>query len=171
MLATTPAFDAARANVNLAPFLIFRWTNSFGQYVFAKHGVDDSLLRVGGAKLADGSWLADGSIKGGSGTVGVLGEGRYMDTFGSLISSLVPLIDDILGAWQQTELAEAQAVLTDWTGLIKRIACTQDVAGSMGEYLLGYPNTEIYDFITLFNGVVQSYTLDQKNLVLDMAAE
>lgn len=171
MLTTTPAFDAARANPNLAPFLIFRLTNSFGQFVFAKHGVDDSLLRVAGPAYADGSHLADGSIKGGVNTVGILGEGRYMDTFGVLISSLVPLIDDILGAWQQTELAEAQAVLTDWSGLIKRIACTQDVAGSTGEYLLGYPGTEIYDFITLFNGTVQSYVLDRKNLALDMAAE
>lgn len=171
MLTTTPAFDAARADPNLVPMLLFRLTNSFGQYVFAKHGLEDGVVRVAGPYLADGSHLADGSIRGGADSLGVLGEGRYVESFGGLTQSLVPLLDNVLGAWQQTEIAEAQAVLKDWNGLLRRIACTQDVAGATGEYLLGYPGTSIYDFITFFNGVVQDYVLTRMRLSLDMAAE
>lgn len=171
MLITTPAFDAARANPNLAPMLLFRLTNSFGQYVAAKHGLADEIVRVAGPYLADGSHLADGSIRGGSDSLGVLGEGRYIESFGGLTQSLVPLLDNVLGAWQQTEIAEAQAVIKDHDGLWRRVACTQDVAGATGEYLVGYPGTSIYDFITIFNGVIQNYILTRMRLSLDMAAE
>lgn len=153
---------------------LFVFQNAHGVRIFGESDPDPELLGLAGPRLADGSWVADGSITAGRDSLQVIGHGGLVLKWGSLRETLVPTESDLLGSLKQSETGAVTLTLNNaaepFDKQFSLIQATEPLLGAQGKIMLTFPGVPIRDAATRFSGRVTKYVLTSTTCELTLEA-
>ena len=170
MIAISPTYLAGQRDSTVAELIVFELINSFGVYAFSDIDPSDEMLGMSGVVYADGSHLADGSFTAGGDSIGLLGSGARVKSFGAIREAANSDPRDLLSAFKKTETPSFTIVLDNADNYFGQIAAGQNLLGAKGKVRVGYPDVIAREYLPRFSGTVQSYELTRQALTLQLRA-
>lgn len=168
MIYTSPEYDVAAASGATALVVMILRT-AYGEYALSDKPLTPEMLGLAGLKLADGSWLADGSIVAGGNYRALLASGDLVSKFGRIRETLSPIRDDIAAGLRSGQASTMSVVLEDQDGLLAGLDGTGELAGAEAEILFGYAGLEARHWIKRYSGQISKYTFDGLKMTLNLA--
>lgn len=168
MLRASANWLAASRRPLARPVLALRLTNAWGQYLFTGVDLGDDVLQLVEPKLADGTWLADGTTV--LDSSGLIEAAALVKSFGSVSEGLTPQGQTLLQGLAQDELPAISVSLNNQGGQVTRIACLQNLVGSVGEIIVGFAGILIRDFVVVYRGLVQRVSASSTEATVEMEA-
>jgi hypothetical protein len=161
MIQTSPAF-LTRLKAGELPEVLAVLENNTSRWIFGK--TVPSIASAGGDTW-DGSRLVGEGTFGSS--MGLVGAGARVLTFGSITSSIAYSNKDFLISFETSEIGSLQVILdngdeyfSDLLGKSKGVS----FLNSTLQVLCGFPGLDSNEFIEFFNGVVTEETLSNTSL-------
>ncbi|MGD8561094.1 MAG: hypothetical protein PVG03_01095 [Desulfarculaceae bacterium] len=174
MFSLSQDFHRARRERNLKPEIIFTLVNAYGARVYSNRQPSQGARGLSSPPLGDGTFLADGSCTGGEGSLNVLDWGARVLGFGRLRETLTPVKGDILASFNQEEPGNLTLVLSNGGPSqqrpCSRLEALENLLGATGYLAIGYPGVKPREFLTRFQGQVDSYKLEAERLTLTLRA-
>jgi hypothetical protein len=170
MYSVTRAFHEKQETRDSRPLLLLFFVNKHGTRLWSDITPGEEMSGSREIHLADGSWLADGTVYAGLGSAALLAaESRVLD-FGDLRESLLPLEESLQASSGMAERAQYKVVLDNSDSEIARIAAVENVLDAYGELRIGWPGLWGGDFMTRFRGKCLSYKFGRTSATLDFQA-
>jgi len=171
MYSETKAFHDRKTDRGLQPVVIFLFTTKHGVRLWSGMTPNEGLAgETGEIHRADGTWLADGSIMAGFGSLSVIAsESRVLD-WGEMRESLIPFEESLSASLGMSERTQYRIVVDNSDGEIARIAAMENVLNAEGEVRIGFAELGGDDFLTRFRGRVMSYKLEGVQATLELQA-
>lgn len=166
MLAVAQNFYERAMDIYATPFKLLILTTVMGQYAISDVAPGDEMITLAGIKIADGSYLADGSATAGAGTMPLLGAGDWVIKWGTISEQFAGLSGVLLGSVRRDRLTEYSVTLDNHEGLFSRIKAEQRLVGSTLELRLGYGGLAGHEWITRFTGRVYKAKVSRTDCVL-----
>lgn len=167
---TSLQFFSCNRSLGCEPQVLFTLDTPQGRYVFSDGPVSDEVAGLMGPPLADGLRLADGETRAGEGSCQVLAVAPLVERFGSIRESLQAVGGDLLAGLQQDEAGSLSLRLSNQGDTVADLEALGGLLGATGQVLIGYTGLEPREYMPRFQGLVQSYQMDQGKLVLKLRA-
>ncbi|MCB2192965.1 MAG: hypothetical protein KQI62_15445 [Deltaproteobacteria bacterium] len=172
MFEISQEFNQARRDRGLKPVLLFSLVNAFGQRVYATRRPQDDELGLAAPTKADGQFLADGTRTAGQGSLNLLERGARMLSLGCLRETLTAGSGEMLAGLRQEEADSLAVTLANDGGALpfSRMEARENILGSVGELMVGWPGVPARDYLRRFRGKVSAYQLEETQLTLTLQA-
>lgn len=106
------------------------------------------------ASIADGTFLADGTIIAGGYSVGLIDKGARVLSFGSFERTLQPLNDDVLTAYSGRQLQHISLELDNVDRYFSRLIAKEPFLGRPISLYVGFEEDPQGDHMSIFRGIV-----------------
>jgi hypothetical protein len=109
--------------------------------------------------LADGQWIADGSISAGGDSAGVIEKSARVINFGNFERSLQANKDDVLGSYQSKTLQSMTIEIANDDQYFAKLIAKEPFIGRGIQYFVGFEDLPQDDHLSLFKGIVTEMSL------------
>ena len=120
--------------------------------------------------IADGTYLADGSITAGDVGAGVIEKSARVISFGSFERSLQSQKEDVLGSYQSKTLQSMSIEMDNADGMFAKLIASEPFIGRPLKYYVGFEALSQSDHLKVFSGIITEMTV-LKSLTLEVNEE
>ena len=124
----------------------------FGDRAFAEKELEAIFETL--ARLADGTYLADGSELAGSDTVGIIEKSARVLNFGSFERTIQPQKDDVLSAYSGKQLQHISIELDNSDVYFSRLIAQEPFLGRQINIYVGFESEPQSTHLSIFKGIV-----------------
>jgi hypothetical protein len=118
-------------------------------------------------KLADGTYLADGSITAGIGSQGIIEKSGRVVSVSGFERTIQPTRDNVLLSYQGKQLQHLSVVLDNADHYFTRLIAKEPFLGRPLSEYVGFDDLPLGEHLKIFEGTISEIKVTPKNITLE----